>query len=45
VIDAEHRLLIDAIRRSDIVDAERILAGHIRRTRIALVPVIRKNSG
>lgn len=32
----EHRLLIDAVRREDLEAAERILAGHIRRTRIAL---------
>jgi DNA-binding GntR family transcriptional regulator len=36
VIDAEHRLLLDAISRRDVVDAERCLAGHIRRTRIEL---------
>ncbi len=36
VIDAEHRLLLDAIHRRDVVDAERFLAGHIRRTRIEL---------
>ncbi len=36
VIDAEHRLLLDAIERRDVVDAERTLAGHIRRTRIEL---------
>ena len=36
VIDAEHRLLLDAIDRRDVVDAERCLAGHIRRTRIEL---------
>jgi DNA-binding GntR family transcriptional regulator len=36
VIDAEHRLLLDAINRRDVVDAERQLAGHIRRTRIEL---------
>lgn len=33
VINAEHRLLIDAIKRRDSEDAERILRGHIRRTR------------
>ena len=32
----EHRLLLDAIRRNDPDDAERILAGHIRRTRLEL---------
>ncbi|MGY1601222.1 GntR family transcriptional regulator [Geodermatophilus sp. SYSU D00815] len=36
VINAEHRLLLDAIERRDVVDAERCLAGHIRRTRIEL---------
>jgi DNA-binding GntR family transcriptional regulator len=36
VIDAEHRLLLDAIDRRDVVDAERFVAGHIRRTRIEL---------
>ena len=33
VINSEHRLLIDAIKRRNNVDAERILSGHIRRTR------------
>jgi DNA-binding GntR family transcriptional regulator len=32
----EHDLLVDAISRSDSDDAERILLGHIRRTRIEL---------
>jgi DNA-binding GntR family transcriptional regulator len=36
IIDHEHRLLLDAIDRRDPVDAERYLAGHIRRTRIEL---------
>ena len=36
MINAEHRLLLDAIARRDTVDAERYLAGHIRRTRIEL---------
>lgn len=36
VVNAEHRLLLDALRRRDSVDAERYLAGHIRRTRIEL---------
>lgn len=36
VIDYEHRLLVDSIVRHDVVDAERCLEGHIRRTRIAL---------
>jgi DNA-binding GntR family transcriptional regulator len=29
-------LLLDAIERRDVIDAERFLAGHIRRTRIEL---------
>lgn len=36
VIDAEHRLLLDAVARGDVVDAERVVAGHIRRTRMEL---------
>jgi DNA-binding GntR family transcriptional regulator len=36
VINAEHRLLLDAIERRDVTDAERCLNGHIRRTRIEL---------
>jgi DNA-binding GntR family transcriptional regulator len=36
VVNAEHRLLLDAIERRDAVDAGRFLAGHIRRTRIEL---------
>lgn len=36
VITAEHRLLLDAIARQDVIDAERYLSGHIRRTRIEL---------
>lgn len=36
VVNAEHRLLIDAVRRRDAVDGERFLSGHIRRTRIEL---------
>ena len=36
VIEAEHRLLLDAISRRDSVDAERCVAGHVRRTRIEL---------
>ena len=32
----EHELLVNAIRRNDVEDAERILNGHIRRTRIEL---------
>ena len=36
VINAEHRLILDAVERRDPVDAERYLSGHIRRTRIEL---------
>jgi len=36
VINAEHRLLLDAIERHDTTDAERYLSGHIRRTRVEL---------
>jgi DNA-binding GntR family transcriptional regulator len=36
VINAEHRLLLDAIERQDATDAERYLCGHIRRTRVEL---------
>jgi DNA-binding GntR family transcriptional regulator len=37
VVNAEHRLLLEAIVRRDPVDCERYLAGHIRRTRIELI--------
>ncbi|WP_252274558.1 GntR family transcriptional regulator [Nocardioides sp. LMS-CY] len=36
IVNAEHRLLLDAIERRDSVDCERFLSGHIRRTRIQL---------
>jgi len=36
VVNAEHRLLLDAVVRRDVTDAERFLEGHIRRTRIEL---------
>jgi DNA-binding GntR family transcriptional regulator len=36
VINAEHRLLLDAITRRDLTDGERYLSGHIRRTRVEL---------
>ncbi|HET7388612.1 MAG TPA: GntR family transcriptional regulator [Nocardioidaceae bacterium] len=36
VVNAEHRLILDAVTRRDSVDAERHLSGHIRRTRIEL---------
>jgi DNA-binding GntR family transcriptional regulator len=37
LVNAEHRLILDAISRRDGTDCERYLAGHIRRTRIDLV--------
>lgn len=36
VVNSEHALLLDAIRRRDIVDAEHFSCVHIRRTRIEL---------
>jgi DNA-binding GntR family transcriptional regulator len=36
VVNAEHRLILDAVQRRDTADAERYLSGHIRRTRIEL---------
>jgi DNA-binding GntR family transcriptional regulator len=36
VINAQHRLLIDAIKRIDLEDAEALMAAHIRRTRVEL---------
>lgn len=36
VVNAEHRLLLEAIERGDAVDAGRVLEGHIRRTRVEL---------
>ncbi|MFI9602080.1 hypothetical protein ACIHCX_19905 [Streptomyces sp. NPDC052043] len=36
LINYEHRLIPDAVRRADTTDAERFPAGHIRRTRLAL---------
>lgn len=36
IVNAEHRLILDAIERRDPVDAERYLTGHIRRTRVEL---------
>jgi len=32
----EHHLLVSALRRHDLEDSERVLAGHIRRTRLEL---------
>ena len=37
VVHYEHQLLVGAIRRRDDDDAERVLLGHIRRTRIELL--------
>jgi len=37
IVNAEHRLLIEAISRRDTEDAELYLLGHIRRTRKELV--------
>jgi DNA-binding GntR family transcriptional regulator len=36
IVNAEHRLLLDAVIRRDATDAERFLSGHIRRTRMEL---------
>jgi DNA-binding GntR family transcriptional regulator len=36
LVNAEHRLILDAVTRRDAADGERYLAGHIRRTRIEL---------
>jgi DNA-binding GntR family transcriptional regulator len=36
LVNAEHRLILDAVVRRDAVDGERYLQGHIRRTRIEL---------
>lgn len=36
VVHAEHALLVEALGRGDAVDAERVLVGHIRRTRVEL---------
>ena len=40
VVNAEHGLILDSIRRQDPVDAERYLTGHIRRTRIELMTAL-----
>ncbi len=36
IVNAEHRLILDAIQRRDPTDAGRYLSGHIRRTRTEL---------
>jgi DNA-binding GntR family transcriptional regulator len=36
VVHFEHLLLVEAIERGDAEDAQRVLAGHIRRTRLEL---------
>ena len=36
LVNAEHRLILDAVLRRDATDGERYLAGHIRRTRTEL---------
>lgn len=36
LVNAEHRLILDAVLRRDAVDGERYLAGHIRRTHVEL---------
>jgi len=36
IIHAEHRLMVEAIRRRNTLDAESLAAGHIRRTRLEL---------
>ena len=36
IINAEHRLILDAVERRDTTDAERFIGGHIRRTRVEL---------
>lgn len=36
IVNAEHRLILDAVHRRDPEDAERYLSGHIRRTRVEL---------
>ncbi len=37
IINAEHNLLLDALRRVDTADADLCLQGHIRRTRVELL--------
>lgn len=34
--DAEHRLIVDAVERRDLLAAGTLVAGHVRRTRLAL---------
>jgi DNA-binding GntR family transcriptional regulator len=37
IVNAEHNLLLDALRRGDLTDAGLCLQGHIRRTRVELL--------
>jgi DNA-binding GntR family transcriptional regulator len=41
IIHAEHRLMLEAIRRKDAEEASRILQGHIRRTRLSLESTVK----
>ena len=41
IIHAEHRLMMEAIRRKDAEEASRILQGHIRRTRLSLESTVK----
>ncbi len=36
IVNSEHRLLLDALERRNSTDAEQVLEGHIRRTRVEL---------
>lgn len=45
IIHAEHRLLLDAIRRGDAETAGQLLAGHIRRTRLSLSTLLEHQLG
>jgi len=37
VVNDEHHMLVESLRNGDVAGAERVLEGHIRRTRIALL--------
>lgn len=37
VVHDEHHMLTESLRNGDVAGAERVLEGHIRRTRIALL--------